>query len=65
MKYHLYDAGNLTKMAIVSMCGKHFKNRLSRNEVSMELVMKHRRLKPFLFCSIENPRLTMTYFTAT
>ena len=68
MKIHEHDAGLMTKMATTPTYGKNTFNIFpgTSGPISMNLVMnlKHRRLGPILFCSNDNPGLTLTYLTA-
>ena len=48
------DGKNTLKIFFHGTCGP----------ISIELGMKHRRLKSVMVCSNENPGLTLTHFTA-
>ena len=67
MKIHLQDAGYMTKMATMSKYGKSTLKIFfpgTSGPISTKFVMKHRRPRPILFYSNDNPGLTLTYFTA-
>ena len=59
--------GHMTKMAATPIYGKNhskiFSSRTGR-PISTKLGMYHRRLQPIIFCSNDDPGVTLTYFTA-
>ena len=67
MKIYQHDAGHMTKMAAMPIYGKNpsiiFFSRTG-GPVSTKLGMLHRGLQPIIVCSNDDPRVTLTYFTA-
>ena len=57
---------HMTKMAATPICGKNSSKAFSgtKGPISTKLGMKHRGLLPIIVCSNDDPRLTLTYFTA-
>ena len=67
MKIHKHDAGHMTKMAALSIYGIYNQTIFfpgTSGLISITLGMKHQRLKLIIYCSNDNPVLTLTYFTA-
>ena len=66
MKIYQHDAGHMTKMAAIPIyCINPLKIFSGTSgPILTKLSMKHRRLKLIIFCSNDNPGLTLTYFTA-
>ena len=67
MKINKHDTGHMTKMAAMPIYGINpLKLFFSGTSVPImtKFVVKHRRLKRIIFCSNDNPGLTLTYFTA-
>ena len=66
-KIILHVAGHMTLMATMSIYGinplKIFFPGISR-PILKKLGLKHQRLKLIIFCSNDNPGLTLTYFSA-
>ena len=66
MKIHLHNAGHMTKMAAMPICGKYILKILfpgTTEPILMKLCMKYQRPKPFLICANYDPALILTYFT--
>ena len=67
MKINEHEAGHLTKVAVMPIYDinplKIFFPGTS-GTILMKLGTKHRRLKLIIFCSNDNPGLTLIYFTA-
>ena len=67
IKSHQYNAGHMTKMAVISIYGKNtLKICLpeTTGPILMKLCMKHQRPKPFIIYANNYDGLTLTYFTA-
>ena len=67
MKIYLHDAGHMTKMATMPIYGKNpSKIFFSRTggPIFTKLGMYHWGLQPIIVCSNDDPRVTLTYFTA-
>ena len=65
MKIYQHDAGHMTKMAATPIYGKNpSKICFSGNggPISTKLGMLHWELKPIIFCSNNDPGVTLTYF---
>ena len=67
MKNYQHDAGHMTKMATTPIYGKNplkifFSG--TGGPISTKLGMLHRGFQPIIVCSIDDPRVTLTYFTA-
>ena len=60
-----YDAGNITKMAAMLICGENPSKIFTRigGPISMKLDILHRGLLPIIVCSNDYPGVTLTYFT--
>ena len=61
------DLDHMTKMAATPIYGKnHSKIFFSRTgwPISTKLGMLHRGLQPIIFCANDDPRMTLTYFSA-
>ena len=58
MKINKHDAGHM--MAAMPIYANLFRNQWADFD---DLCMKHQRLKIIIFCSNDNPGLTLTYFT--
>ena len=57
----------MTKLAVMPICGKNTLKIFFPGASGLILTkfgMKHHILKSVIFCSIDNPGLTLTYFTA-
>ena len=65
MKIYYYDAGHMTKMAAMPIYGKN-PSKISETSglISIKLGMYHWGLLPIIVCSIYDPGVTLTYFTA-
>ena len=61
------DVGHMTKMAAMPIYGKNPSKIFSGTgrPISTKLGMKHRGLKLIKDCSNDDPRVTLTYFTAS
>ena len=66
MKIYLQDAGHMTKIAAIPIYGKNTKQIFlgTSRAISTKLGKKHQRLEHIMFYSNDNPRSTLTYFTA-
>ena len=67
MKIYKNDTGHMTKLVAIPIYGINplkifFPGTIVPNLT--KLGMKHRRLKHIIFCSNDDPGLTLTYFTA-
>ena len=61
------DAGYMTKIAAIPIYGNDTLKIFfpgTRGPNSMKLGMNHRRLKPIIFCTNDNPGLTLTFSMA-
>ena len=67
MKICKHDAGHMAKMAAMPIYGKNpskiFFSRTGR-PIFTKLGMLHWRLQHIIVCSNDDPRMTLTYFTA-
>ena len=54
----------MTKMAAMPIYGKNLQNLQNQKAYDLETLYEHLGLWPFIVCSYDDPRLTMTYFTA-
>ena len=66
MKIRLHDDSHMTKMAATPIYGKRpFKNILLRNWAANFLKTEYVALglQPIIVCSINDPRVTLNYFT--
>ena len=57
----------MTKMATMPIYGKNTLKIFFPGTswpISTELAMKHQRIRPIIFCSNDNPGMTLTYFAA-
>ena len=66
-KVYINGPGHMTKMAATPIYGKNsleiFFSRTSQ-PISTKIGMKHRGLQPIIVYSNDDPRVTLTYFTA-
>ena len=59
--------GHMTKMAVTPIYGKDPSKiffSITKGPMTLWLCMQHRGLGPIIVCSNDDPRLTLTYFTA-
>ena len=60
--------GHMTKMAAMPIYGKNLKQKIffsgTKRPMTLNLGMEHWVLEYYLVCSNDDPRLTLTYFTA-
>ena len=67
MKIYEDNAGHMTKMAAMLICGKNTLKIFfpgTTGLILINLCRKHQRPKTFIFCSNYDHRLTLTYFMA-
>ena len=66
MKIFRHDSCHMTKMAATPIYGKNPSKKFSGTcgLISMKLGMQHQELQPIIVCSNDDPRVTLTYFTA-
>ena len=67
MKIYKHDAGHLTKMAATPIHGNNPSKIFfsgTGGPISTKLGMYYRGLQPIIVCSNDDPRVTLTYFTA-
>ena len=67
MKIYKHDAGHMTKMATMPIYGKNPSKIFcsgTGGPISTKLGMQYRGLQPIIVCSNDDPRVTLTYFTA-
>ena len=59
--------GHMTNMAAMLICDKTLKNLLlcDQSPMTLKVGMQHRALEYYQICSTDDPRLTVTYFTAS
>ena len=64
MKINQRDAGHMTKMAAMSIYGKHTLKTIfpeTSRLISTKIGTKQRRFRPIIFCSNDKSELTLTY----
>ena len=67
MKIWWHNAGHMIKMATTPVYCKNpskFFSSGTGGPISTKLGMKHRGLQPIIVCSNDDPRVTLSYFTA-
>ena len=66
MKVYSWDLDHMTKVAASPIYGKNHSKISSTTggPISMKIFIKHWGLQPIIVCSNDDPRMTLTYFTA-